>query len=431
MVAESAAILKRFYFLQRELVRLQAGWLPGLSRWELKLVLPEIAWEDALIAQQLRERVLELRYPDRRIAPGDDLALIEAWRSFRHAPCGEAFATVSLPALKTFLRRAYLGYIDVADALNDGPTIRILRQAVADIDRQLPRLAGAQVPTRAVEAGGSDSDGGDETAVTGWRAAVQAALGALDPLALLQEPAPELAFDWAAAGGREFVFARRAVRDPRFPQPLFAWPDRLDNTRGPGAGLELQLRVAIHHANEVWAAEMAAAVLHEFMDEAPPEFLVEGARWCYDEIRHCRMGYSRLIEWGFRPEEIPLDTFSYDASAEADGLVRLGTIYYFETTYIHTKSERTKIFTREGDRLSAHDMDFDWADELIHTYYGSRWLKHFLASRHDPRTPDQIKTEAQELVRVVQRSATETDRAATEALYRRLLARGEQLAVTA
>jgi hypothetical protein len=414
MVAESASILKRFYFLQRELVRLVAGWEPGTATWEFKLLLPEIAWEDALIAQQLRDRVLELRYPDRRIVPGEDGALLQQWRAFRNAPDGAAFASISLPVLKTFLRRAYAGYIDVADALNDGPTIRILRQAVADIDRQLSRLAAIRFAPH--------------TAGSRWHAGVTNAFAGLDPLSLLNELPPTVNFDWSGAGGQEFTFARRAVRDPRFIHPLFAWPDRVDNTRGPGEGLELQLRAAIHHVNEVWAAEMAAAVLYEFMDEAPPEFLAEGARWCYDEIRHCRMGYSRLLEWGFRPEEIPLDTFSYDASAEADGLVRLGTIFYFETTYIHTKSERAKIFTREGDRLSAHDMDFDWADELIHTFYGSRWLKHFIEARRDARSTDRIKSEAQECVRAIQKSATPADRAETESIYRTLLARGQTLA---
>jgi uncharacterized ferritin-like protein (DUF455 family) len=261
-----------------------------------------------------------------------------------------------------------------------------------------------------------------------WIKATAAALSQLDETALLAPAAPNLPFDWAAGGGKEFKMATRAVRDARFLRPRFAWPDRLDSTRTPGEGVELQLRAAIHHVNEVWATEMAAAVVYGLLDEAPPDFLVEGARWCYDEMRHCRMGYSRLLEWGFKPEEIPLDTFSYDASAEADTLVRLGTIFYFETTYIHTKSERAKIFARDGDRLSAHDMDFDWADELIHTYYGSRWLKHFIEAREDKRTTADIKTAAESCVRELQKAATEEDRLQTEAIYRSILSRRSELA---
>jgi uncharacterized ferritin-like protein (DUF455 family) len=413
MVAESAAILKRFYFLQRSLVQMQAGWVPGIEHWEHKLLLPEFLWEDALIAARFRERVLELRYPNRRIVPGEDKVLIAEWKSFANAPDGSAFVGGSLPAMKVLLRKSFSAYIAVADALDDGPTLRILQQALEDIERQLDRLARVPAPARMNQR---------------WGEATSAALSALDEGVLLAPAPPALSFDWRRAEGKEFAMAGRAMRDPRFLRPHFAWPDRLDNARGPGEGVELQLRAAIHHVNEVWAAEMAAAVLHGFLDEAPPDFLVEGARWCYDEMRHCRMGYSRLLVWGFKPQEIPLDTFSYDASADADDLVRLGTIFYFETTYIHTKSERTKIFARDGDRLSAHDMDFDWADELIHTYYGSRWLKHFIEARRDKRSMADIKDAAHAYVRAVQQSATEGDRSQTEAIYQSLLVRHRELA---
>lgn len=59
MVPEAAAVLKRFYFVQRELVRLQAGWIPGTEHWETNLFFPEALWQDELTSWQLRERVLE------------------------------------------------------------------------------------------------------------------------------------------------------------------------------------------------------------------------------------------------------------------------------------------------------------------------------------------------------------------------------------
>jgi hypothetical protein len=55
-------------------------------------------------------------------------------------------------------------------------------------------------------------------------------------------------------------------------------------------------------------------------------------------------------------------------------------------------------------------------------------MKHFIEARKDPRTPDQIKLTALELVQQVQASATPADRAATEVGYGRLLARAKTLA---
>ncbi len=56
----------------REFVLMQAGWLPAVEHWQCKLTLPEYIWRDSLTAAALRERVLELRYPERRwsIWPG-------------------------------------------------------------------------------------------------------------------------------------------------------------------------------------------------------------------------------------------------------------------------------------------------------------------------------------------------------------------------
>lgn len=194
-------------------------------------------------------------------------------------------------------------------------------------------------------------------------------------------------FNPSRFGGKPFSIQRLGERDARFRLLKFAWPDMLDPKFGAGEELRLQVRQAVHHLNEVWAAEMAAACLYDLSAEADHEFLVDAARWCYDEIRHCRMGFTRLREWGFTLDQMPLCAFSYNAGAESDALTRLGIIFYFESTYIHTKSQRMKIFGQAGDRVSSHDMDFDWADEQIHAHYGSKWLGHFLKKRGDTRAP--------------------------------------------
>jgi uncharacterized ferritin-like protein (DUF455 family) len=190
----------------------------------------------------------------------------------------------------------------------------------------------------------------------------------------------------------------------------------------------LQVRAAIHHANEIWATEMAAAVLYDLVDQAPHEFLDDAARWCFDESRHCRMGLARLRVFGFPPELTPFDSFSYDAGARLDAVTRLGIIFYFETTFIHTKPQRAKIFAESGDRLSSHDMDFDWADEQIHTHYGSQWLKYFLAQAADVTTPLQVREAAEAAVRQLQAAVTPADEAATQAMYDRVMAWAQQQA---
>ncbi|HEX7587818.1 MAG TPA: hypothetical protein VF478_05840, partial [Anaerolineae bacterium] len=145
MVAESAGILKRFYFIQRELVLMQAGWMPGTEHWESKILLPEFLWQDALVAEEFRRRVLELRFPRREVIVGDDAPIVALVQAFRDAPDSPAFVEGLRQVLKPIMRTAYKSYLDRIDSLDDAPTVRILQQAITDIDEQLVRWAAASV----------------------------------------------------------------------------------------------------------------------------------------------------------------------------------------------------------------------------------------------------------------------------------------------
>ncbi|QYM78560.1 DUF455 family protein [Horticoccus luteus] len=418
MVTPSARILKRFYFIERELIRQQAGWLPAVTHWETKLLLPELMWENSLLARALRERVLELRYPERRLTIDEEGAVLSFFQRLANAPSAEAFVLALGRAVRPLLRRAYQDYLSVSDHLDDGPTQFLLRHGLTDLDHQISRLE--QVSGAALAAA-SPAVVDDAAA---WCRAVSAALAeALSP-PLWADAAEDAAFaaPQLAALERPFQISRTGGRDARFDRVAFAWPDR--HTPAPaGEGLRLRARQAIHHVNEVWAAEMAAACLYDFAPTAPHEFIEDAARWCYDEIRHCRMGYERLKRWGFTDSEIPLDSFSYDAGADLAPIVRLGIIFYFEATFIHTKKERTVLFSELGDQLSSHDMDFDWADELIHTHYGKKWLEKFLATTAGDETLSSLKATAREAVFQRLARATPEDKAATAQVAERAMAK--------
>jgi uncharacterized ferritin-like protein (DUF455 family) len=423
MVPEAARTLKRFYLLQRELVLMQAGWMPGSEHWQSKLLLPEFLWQDSLVGAQCRERVLELRYPEREIDTSEDEPLLTLWRHFANAPHGIAFVEGVRLFMKPMLHRAFQRYLELTDALDDGPTVRILRQALQDIDEQLLRWEEAASDARTVYPDAQAS-------TTLWLQGAQQLGEAIGDL-LDTGRTYELAFEPAQFGGKTFEISRQGQRDVRFNRMKFAWPDSLDRSFGAGEGLQLQIRQAVHHVNEVWAAEMAAACIYDLAEGADPEFLRDAARWCYDEIRHCRMGWRRLREWGFDYQDIPLDSFSYDAGAHSDALTRLGIIFYFESTYIGTKSQRMRYFGEFGDRVSSHDMDFDWADEQIHTHYGTRWLKYFLEQRKDSRKPIEFRGEAEACVKRAQQEATDQDRAQTMASFESMMSKAVARAVVA
>ena len=420
MVAESAGILKRFYFIQRELVLMQAGWMPGTEHWQSKILLPEFLWQDALVAEEFRRRVLELRFPRREVIVGDDAPMVALVQAFRDAPDSPSFIEGLRQVLKPLLHAAYKSYLGRIDSLDDAPTVRILRQAITDIDEQLARWAAASVD--AVQTY-PERRASSEHWLAGARSLALALGNLLDP-----SPRAPTRLSLTDYGGRPFAISRQGARDRRFNLNRFAWPDNLDRSIGPGVGLQLQVRQSVHHLNEVWASEMAAACLFDLADRAEPEFLTDAARWCFDEIRHCRMGFARLTEWGFPMSEMSIGTFPYDAGADVGPLTRLAMIFYFESTYIHTKPERAKIFGEWGDAVSSHDMDFDWADEQIHTHYGTRWLKYFLEQEGDARRPTDVRPEADACVKKAVAAATASDRAQTQAAFESMMRRARQLA---
>ena len=62
-------------------------------------------------------------------------------------------------------------------------------------------------------------------------------------------------------------------RDAHFRHVRFYWPHIIDPSFESSEGLALQIRSAIGHLNEVWAAEICAANLYNFADESGWDYI--------------------------------------------------------------------------------------------------------------------------------------------------------------
>ncbi len=320
------------------------GWVPRVAPLEHKAELARTAWESALAADALRERVFELRYPVRFLdEQAEGLAVA---------------APDELRSVVAALHDEYVAYLEDADELADGPSIRIGEAALRDKVRQIEGLAAVEL-----------EDG--------------------DP-----------------------------ARDARYFASSFYWPDVLDPSYPYGEGVALQLRSAVSHLNEVWAVETAGVILHDLSPELGWEFTRDAARWLYDESRHMLMGKERLARWGFELAQIPLGGYIYEACAGQDALYRLGMLGYFETKNIGRKRERAQAFHEMGDATSETDMEFDWADETLHAEYGRRWLRRLLEVRgEDPESWPAVLERCERLVdeRIARATPAELERIRTAA----------------
>ena len=391
---DTAQVLTRFHYLERALTLGCGGWIPAVPRLEKKAALARTAWQCALAADALRERVFELRYPSRLLEAGADEPLIRVYEAAIDAPAPADFLRGLTDVLLPALLAEYRDFLEATDELDDGPTARILDAAARDKEEQIASLGhglGSDPGTRPEE--------------------LRRGLEALAP-----------------PRGIPFRLAEDPARDDRYFASSVYWPDVVDPDYPYGEGLALQVRSAVSHLNEVWAVETAGAILHALAEPLGWEFVRDAARWTYDESRHMLMGKRRLEAWGIEPELVPLGGYIYEACKGQDPVYRLGMLGYFETKNIGRKRERAAAFRAMGDRMSETDMEFDWADETLHAEYGRHWLKRLLETRgEDPEGWQRILERCEALVQERISATTDEEKRRVRACADRLLAEADRL----
>jgi hypothetical protein len=424
MRLDTAQLLKRFFFCERSLLISEASWIPVIAPLEIKTNLARYVWQSAETANSLRERVFELRFPSRMLEEeGADRALIALFDQVRNSPSVSAFLFSIGRVLLPEMREAYQSYLKASDVIADGPTHRFLTLAVAEKTEQIDAFE-----TWIATAGTQNSETWSDAAA--WADEIAKRLSALGGVGTESPATPT--DSGPLPGAKPYSIPVHPARDQRFWPCRFYWPDVVDPSYPYGEGIQLQLRSAISHVNEVWAVEAGGVILSAFADTLPWEWIHNSARWTYDESRHCRMGYERLVAWKFDLSEIPLGTYIYESATTAGAddipINLLGMLFFFETKNIRHKPERARLFHSYGDSLSEHDMDFDWADETLHASYGKRWLRELLAVRgQNPEAYEEVRKHCEKLVNEYVRSATPKEISDLKTAAERLLNKAKQL----
>lgn len=420
MRIDSAGALKRYFYLERALTLTCAGWIPDVSRLESKATMARSAWQSAMTADALRNRVFELRYPDKTLDPGADVPLIRLFEASLHAPSGAAAMRSIAEVFAPALRAVYEKYLEASDIIADGPTARFLELAIKEKqlqEQELAAVAREEFDARRVLQGSADD----------WVRALSELLEQFGGVGLHAPAVVEV--PEVVVSGKRFALRTKPARDDRYFVTDFYWPDNFDANVPYGTGLQLQLRSAISHLNEVWAVETAAAILQGLSPELGWEFTVDASRWVYDESRHMLMGKQRLDWWGIEPSSTPLGSYIYGACSDQDPIYQLGMLGYYETKNIGKKRDRAAEFREIGDGTSQRDMDFDWADEAIHAGYGRRWLRYLLVQRGKPAEDwPKILKKCEELVSERVATASEEEKSAVRECAADVVNMAERLA---
>ncbi|BBH24945.1 hypothetical protein Back11_62900 [Paenibacillus baekrokdamisoli] len=354
-VKTASQMMRRYYRAVKETMRAMAGYLPSMKSWETRKMLARHIWLDAMHADMLRSRTLDLRYPRVDVDEDSDAHLIKLLHQLPNAATDEQFVAGIYRVIKPALLAAFKTYMHNSDPLDDAPSHLYLQRIINELEQQQTDFETIRTST------------GKAFADTRWETflhSVLAASGGIDGLDL--DP-----------GEKYIPFLSRALyqlpeegaRDESWEPAVMQVPPRL-----PDNWIEHRIWVAIDHANEVWASETAAALIWEY-DNKPWNLYYEAAR-CYDEMRHAMMGEARLASMGLQIGiDYPMVPDHWRTFRQRGIGALLLLLHGLEQRGPLHKSKLKQELFAVHDFDGAQDCDYDWADESGHITYGLSWLK--------------------------------------------------------
>ena len=370
-VEDTVRRLLRFQWLERAVMRTAIAHLAGTPEWEVKCALALAPWYTAQHVEAIRQRIGEMRHPVPALDATPD-PLLDRYTSelLRSAGSIEVVTGIYDVTIRALVEE-YRAYLRQANLLVDHPSRRVVRHALIKLEDLLHwgEEAIALMTARSAEDAARAAEWGrhlrEYLAAAGWVSG--------------SDPVPERTLPTARATA-PFMPDQTPVRDGRFAgQYNFEFPPHAVYNDPAAPADERNLALLAKRTLEMDVPEMMASVLVERTD-LPWEFHLEYARQLWDEARHAMMGTVAFEAKGVDWTRIPLNVgFGLRLNRHATPLERQILLFAIEQSLMPGDTGKRfeyRTAIDAGDDLSAHFHDFDWADEVLHTQIGRRWLKH-------------------------------------------------------
>lgn len=363
-VGESAMRLRRLAYVEMRLMRLFASRVVTIADREVKLLMGRLQYEACMHADGLRARVLEMRVAKGRLDVVPDEALAVFFDEAEHLPNALAFLAVVTHLIKPALRQAYQAYLREANHLADYPSVRLIKQCLADEIEHPTLLESVLNRTPFTDA--------DRELAEAWQHSLMrylSAAGGLDGTAPRSELPPR------KASQVPYRIPHELTRDDSFAR---VW----DFVKPPYEHVADHLNYMMSiRLSEINVAEGLAIVLFETQD-MPWSFYADISRHCWDEVRHSMFGEAAIeATYGDRAA-LPMRDYEGVFAMEAPPLEQYAVLG-LEVEGKNMKYPPGKRLEWEFCRDAArHELmttfqDFDWADEVLHVNIARRQLDHW------------------------------------------------------
>jgi hypothetical protein len=374
MPRERGVILKNLADFQTELARIAAAFVPGMEDWNVRNELPLQVFSDLRMVQDLRVRHKELGVATGDLHLSQAVPAREMLELLCEAPTSadalEAIFAVTKGYLAAWIKEALQSSLGVYDL----PSTPLLEANIELLQKQIS-----------------------------WAAKGRAALGTVNQgyLAKVTAALPGVGQALANHERRRAEPVKRARRIGRLPLLDGATPRgfaaRASIPPLPGDDSPYSVReryFAMNFLQEVQASDSCASILFEAPD-MPWDFYFDAARHMWDESRHAMFGQLKLTSLGIPVNQVALSTTAYRLRQTIAPHDRYAALTTQEADAFPGKHKGLKAALENNDAVGAMTWSYDIADETQHVRYGQKWLPTLIKAMDDPRSPDQVKADAE------------------------------------
>lgn len=369
-VDRNVELMRRYNWVETRLYQMGAAFINPTPEWEVKEALGLHLYEDGEHSLALRNRVAELRKPPLYLdqSPDDRLEafLGEALRAQNTIEVLVGIYKVIRPALLD----AYRDHYHTTNPVFDYPTRRLLRIAMIDEDEAISW--GKQALDALLKTDG------DRTIADDWEQHLRAYLAAAGGIAG-DQPIPKNLSLPARRATAPFVPELDPKRDERSGDIYNFYYRANDVYLDENADWdERVLALMYKRFHEMDVPEMMASIVLQ-TEGKPWEYYRDMGRQLWDEARHAMMGevwFAKYdVDWSRYPNHVG---WSMHLNLDRTPLERHLILWYIEQSLMDGKTGKKlewRIAQKAHDDLATYFQDYDWADEVLHSQIGRRWLK--------------------------------------------------------
>ncbi len=382
-VEETGALLRRYFFLKKALLRIGAGWLPSLRTFKQKGDLARHIYLDARAMESLSLRLWELSY-GRRDPFADPSGLQTVMDHVTRAQDYPEFLVGVYLTVKSALVHTIRQHLERTDPIFDWPTIDVLKPILERDEEQLTwtrdQLNGMMLPAAV------------KRRLADWERYIEQELAQAGGVSGSERPDP------GYEAPVEFV-----------DRPPYQLPDEITFDDMPTHSFDSDpgsvppdYHMVYAYYQEIDIVDLIATMVWDSPPDMPVAYYVDFCRQMWDEVRHTTMGIRRLHELGIDLKNCGCPTGRYAAWRKMTLLERMGWLTQVgEACSLAGKRDHIKKYLSNGDVVSAAQIEYDIADESSHVRFGSKWIPELLKKDGDPRTKAQVAKDGHRAFRML------------------------------